>query len=188
MVVGEIELAPHVQVALVTGFLNRPRRFEREPPAQPLRLRSPGGKTVRRFGFATGIRVQTTGAVTGLATGVEPVFALGDEPRVIGGPEATVNFLMALFAFRGADVFRARHIREHHCPVADGAAGNRRQHQNGRAGGERQISTMPALRRPVWDGWQFCYADFGLSFISRMFGKHAVLLEQFLFDQDLSRV
>jgi hypothetical protein len=126
--------------------------------------------------------------VTGFAAGVEPVFALGDEPGVVGGPEAAVNFLVTLFTFRGADVFRARHIREHHRPMADGAAGNRRQHQNGRAGGERQISTMPALRRPVWDGWQFCYADFGLSFISRMFGKHAVLLEQFLFDQDLSRV
>jgi len=112
--------------------------------------------------------------VTGLATGVEPVFALGDEPRVIGGPEATVNFLMALFAFRGADVFRARHIREHHCPVADGAAGNRRQQQNDRAGGERQVPAAPAARQRKFDEWQFCHANCWLSFISRKFEKRAI--------------
>ena len=171
MMIGQIELAAHIHVTLVTGGLDLARRFEREPSTQRFRLRPAGGEAVRRFGFAAGIRVQATGPVTGFAAGIEPVIALGDEPGVVGGLEAAINFVVALFAFRGADVLRAGNIRKHHRAAAEGAAGNRRQQQNGHAGGERQV---PAARWRRFDEWKFFHADFLLSFIARIFGKRAV--------------
>src|SRR5208283_1552144 len=88
MVVGQVELAAHVHVTLVTGFLDCARRFERKTPAQRLRLWSAGGEAVRRLDVATGIRMQTARSVAGLATGVEPVLALCDESGMVGGLEA----------------------------------------------------------------------------------------------------
>ena len=76
MVVGQIELAAHVQVTLVADVLDRTRRFERKPPAQCLRLRPAGGETVRRLDVAARILMQTAGAVAGFAAGIESVLAL----------------------------------------------------------------------------------------------------------------
>ena len=104
--------------------------------------------------------MQTARAVAGFATGIEPVFAPGDEPRVVGGLEAAADFVVTLFAVRGTDIFRTRHLREHHRLVVEGAAGNRRQQQNDRAGGERQVPTAPALRQQVLDEWQFLSCGF----------------------------
>jgi hypothetical protein len=174
MMIGQIELAAHIHVTLITGVLDRARRFEREPSTQRFRLRPSGGEAERRFGFAAGIRMQAAGAVTGFAAGIESVFTLGDKPRVVGGLEAAIKLVVALFAFRGADVFRAGHIREHHRAAAEGAAGNRRQQQNRHAGGERQVPTAPVERQWMPDEWKFFHADFWLSVIARIFGKRAV--------------
>ena len=84
--------------------------------------------------------------MAGFAPGIDGIGAGGDQTRVIGGPKAPVNFFMALFTFRGADIFCARHLREHHGLVADGAAGNDRQQQDTNDG-DRGHAAMP--RAPV---------------------------------------
>jgi len=146
MMIGQIELAAHVQVALVTDILDRTRRLERVPAAQGLGLWPTGSEAVRRFDIAARILMRTARAVARFATGIKPVFALRDQSRVVGGLEAAADFVVALFAVRGADVFRTGHIREHHGLAAEGAAGNRRQQQNDRAGSERQVPTALAVR------------------------------------------
>ena len=55
MVIGQIKLAAHVQVAFVTNRLNGPRRRQRQPRARSRRLGTTGRKAVRRLGLAAGI-------------------------------------------------------------------------------------------------------------------------------------
>jgi hypothetical protein len=43
--------------------------------------------------------------VAGFAAVVEPIFALGQQPGMVGGLEGAADFIVALFAFAGADVF-----------------------------------------------------------------------------------
>src|ERR1035438_8561369 len=129
MVARKIELAAHVRVALVTGGFNRARRFEREPAAQDFPLRPSGGETERRFDITARILVQAARAVAGFTAGDESVFAEGEEPRMVGSLEAAADFVVTLFTIRGADVFCARHIRERHGLMADGAAGNHNEQQ-----------------------------------------------------------
>ena len=68
----------------------------------------------------------------------------GHETRVIGGHEALGDFFMALFAFRGADVFRPRHIGQHHRLTRNGTAGNHHQQQDTRDGDQGHPALPPA--------------------------------------------
>lgn len=80
MMAGQIELAAHVHVTLITNRLNGPRRGQRQPRAQAGGLRTTGGKDVRRLGLTTGIGMQAGRSVTGFAAVVVTVFALGQQP------------------------------------------------------------------------------------------------------------
>lgn len=118
--------------------------------------------------------MQTARAVAGFATGIQPVLALGDEPRVVGSLEGAADFIVTLFTVSGADILRARHLREHHRLMTECAAGGSGQQQNQSAGGERQISTAPGARRQQVDEGNFFHANSWLSVILRIVGKRAV--------------
>src|SRR5664280_1506013 len=124
MMAGQIELAAHVQVTLITNRLNGPRRGPRQPRAQASGLRTTGGEGARRLGFAAGIGMQARRSVAGFAAVVVTVFALGQQPRMVGGLEAAADFLVTLFAFAGTDVFCPRHFRQNDGVTRGGAARN----------------------------------------------------------------
>src|SRR5690242_12437501 len=57
--------------------------------------------------------METAWTMTRFTAGVERVWPLSDQAGVIGGLKPTVDFLMALLAFLGANVLRTRNIRQH---------------------------------------------------------------------------
>ena len=103
-------------------------------------MRPAGRETERRFDIAARILVQAARAVAGFTAGVESVFAEGEEPRMVGGLETAIKFLVTLFTIRGADILCARHVRERHGPAVDGAAGNHHQHQESHDGQGNQAA------------------------------------------------
>jgi hypothetical protein len=145
MMIRQIELAPDIEMALITDRLDRARILQWQTRPLPHGLGSPGGKTIRWFDIATGVGVQTTRAVTGFATGAQGVFPLGDQAGMIGSFETAADFLVTLFAFAGANVLRARHIRQRHSFPADAAAGDRGQQNEPDANGENQSAGTAAL-------------------------------------------
>ncbi len=62
--------------------------------------------------LAAGIGVKAAGAVAALAAGVDRIWPLRDEPRMVGGGKVTIEFVVALLAFLGANIFCARDIRQ----------------------------------------------------------------------------
>jgi len=146
MMIGQIELSAHIQMAGVADIFNRARILHRETPTHGRRLRPAGRKAVRRFHLTAGIRMKARRTVAGFAAGIEAVLALRDEPGMVGGLEIAADFLVTLLAFGGADVFCAGHIRQHHGLLGHGAAGNRREHHRDRRGAEREIPAAPGTR------------------------------------------
>jgi hypothetical protein len=63
---------------------------------------------------------------------------------MVGGFEVTANDIMTLFAFRGTNIFCSRHIGQSHGPIRDGTAGNHRQQEAARNGGQSQAALPPA--------------------------------------------
>jgi len=146
MMAGQIELAAHVQVTLITNRLNGPRRGQRQPRAQSVGLRTTSSEAVRRLGFAAGIRVDAGRTMAGFATVVVTIFAEGQKPCVVGGLEAAADFLVTLFTFAGADVFCPRHFRQNDGVTRGGAARNYGQQHDARSDGQRQVARRPAAR------------------------------------------
>ena len=145
MMIRQIELTPDIQMALITDRLDRPGVLQRQTRPLPHRLGSSRGEAKGRFDVAARIGMQTTGAVTGFATGAQGIFPLGNQPGVIRGFEIAADFLVTLFAFARPDVFRARHIRQRHGSPADAAARNHGQQNEPDADGAYKSAGMAAL-------------------------------------------
>jgi len=144
MMIRQIELAPDIQVALITDRLNRPGILQGQPRPLPHWLRSSGGEAIGRLDVAAGVGMQTTRPVAGFAPCPQRVFTLRDQPRVVRGFETPANFVVTLFAFAGADVFRPRHIRQRHRSPADAAARNNGQQNEANADREDQSARTGA--------------------------------------------
>jgi len=69
--------------------------------------------------------------VTGLAAGAERVGPFSNEARMVGGGEIAVDFIVALFALLGADVFRSWHIGQHNYSTVHRVAGHYREKWHG---------------------------------------------------------
>jgi len=108
--------------------------------------------------------MRAAGTMTGFAAGAQRVRAFGNQSRMIGGCEIAVDFVMALFAFLGADVFRSRNIWQHDYRTVHRVAGHHAQ--NGRGG--RSEHDEPALARSQdlaqRAGFAVCHGGVWLSF------------------------
>jgi len=164
MVAGQLKLAADIIVALVTNGFGRAGGRHAGQRGQAGGFGPAGGETEGRLDVAAGIRVQAAWSVAGFAADIDGIGPGGNQPRMIGGLKAPVNIVMALFAFRGADVFGARHIRKiYHLPI-DGAARDGHQKQNNRDGSEQQIPAATTPRRRQSDGRIFFHSGFQLRF------------------------
>src|ERR1035438_7145715 len=103
MMAGQVELALDVQMALEAHRLLRAARFDLQSCAKAAGLGPAGGEAVGRFRLAAGLRVQAARAVAGFAAGVERVRPRGHQARVVRRGEITVELVMALVTFLGAD-------------------------------------------------------------------------------------
>jgi len=151
MMAGQLKLAANIVVALVANGFRCPGWWHPGQCGRISRFGTTGGKAERRLDFPARIRVQAARSVAGFAPGVERIGPCGNQTRVVGGLEAPVKVLMALFAFRGADVFGSGHIGKLHHLAVDGAAGDARQQQNNSAGRQHQISTALATQQRKFD-------------------------------------
>jgi len=148
MMIRQFELAAHIGVALVAnGFPGPGGRHAGRGAGQAGGDGTTRAERIGCFDFTTGIGMQTGRAVAGFAADVLGVGSLGHEPRMIGGLEALVNFVMTLFALRGTDVFSARNIRQRYRLVIDGATGDGSEHQHDHAGRHHEGA-------PPGAGWQ----------------------------------
>ena len=95
----EVELAAHIIVTLEANGLGCPGRLLGDAAGETRGLRTAGSEAERRLGFTAGLRVRAAGAVTRLAAGIDRIRPLGDQPRVIGCGEITIDFVVALLAF-----------------------------------------------------------------------------------------
>jgi hypothetical protein len=82
------------------------------------------------IGFAVIATVVLARAVAGFAADVFCVRTIGQQARVVGGGEAAVDFLVALFAFLGADVIRAGHVWQDDGVAVQRAARDGREHES----------------------------------------------------------
>ena len=110
MMTGQIKLSADVHMALEAYGFSRARGVNGEPSAETVGYGTAGSKAVRRLGLATGIRVKAARTMAGFTAGIERVGPFGHQASMVRGREITVNLFMALLAFLGADIFRARDI------------------------------------------------------------------------------
>src|SRR5262245_38709488 len=110
----QIELAPHVRMALQTDRLDRSRVFSRYPGAKARAWGPAGGEAVGRLDLSSRFRMETGGTMAGFAPGTQRVGPRSNQPRVVGRGKIPVNLVMALLAFLGTDILGSRHLGQHH--------------------------------------------------------------------------
>ena len=116
MTMRQLKLCADIEVTLETG-LRRALRIDDQ------------------VGRAATLRVQTSGAVTGLTTNIHGVCSRRFQPRMRGGAEITHDLLVAIGAFIGPDEFRAGNAgRSDDRPIAiERSAGKERDGEHIRA-------------------------------------------------------
>jgi len=120
----QAELPTHISMTLKTKIVRCPRRRVGQPGTETISRQASRGRAEGRLDLAAGVGVQAAGAVAGFATNIERIGSPGHQPGVVGGGEFLVEFIVALFAFLGADVFGARNIRQSDYGAVNTGTGN----------------------------------------------------------------
>lgn len=114
VVAGQSKLAAHIGMTFETDRLFGTHRVDHEASAKAVGGRPTGGEAIRRFDLSPGFGVQAARPVAGFATRVEGIGSFGNQTRVVSGGKIPIQLVVALLAFLGADIFRARDIGQQH--------------------------------------------------------------------------